>query len=369
MARRILIGGYEIPGYSGTTAAYQLFEIMLKDGWDAHYVNIIDQQDVDFFKYEFGKDFGNPKGLPNVHCSLQPALLDQPSSQLKSLIEEISPDVSVGVGHIATLLLKRAAGNRTVVFLTHGCREMLEAIERGEVKDYLAQERKIVSGAPRPAQIDRKEREAVAVADFIITHSASTNLLYRYFFPEHALKIATDVVWFGEWIQREALSFSGLRKPFAARDVDVLFIAGCWARPEKNYALVRRLVSCLKGLNIHIVGEAAARIDHATQHGLIVKREDLFSLLGRTKALVCPSLFDAAPGILFEGSAMDCNLVASKNCGNWQICNEGLLVDPSTPEEFLQKTALSVSEKFDDNMSFFLKTNSYHSLLDTLSLI
>jgi glycosyltransferase involved in cell wall biosynthesis len=149
----------------------------------------------------------------------------------------------------------------------------------------------------------------------------------------------------------------------------VLFIAGSWTRPEKNYALVSKLVSSLKGLNIHIVGEAESRADHAIHHGLIVKREDLFSLLGRTKALVCPSLFDAAPGILFEGSAMDCNLVASKNCGNWKICNERLLVDPFTPEEFLKKTVLSVSEKFDDNMSFFLKTDSYHSLLDTLSLI
>lgn len=368
MARRILIGGYEIPGYSGTTAAYQLFERMLESGWDAQYVNLVNEEDVDFFKYEFGKDCGNPKGLPNVHCSIQPALLDQPSSHLRSLIREISPDVSLGVGHIATLLLKRAAGIRPVVFLTHGCREMLEAIERGEVKDYLAQERKIENRAPRPARIDRKESEAVALADFIITHSTSTNLLYRYFFPEHAPKIATDVVWFGEWIQREALSFAAFRKPFADREVDVLFIAGSWSRPEKNYALVRKLVSSLKGLNIHVVGEAETRAPYATHHGLIANREDLFSLLGRTKALVCPSLFDAAPGILFEGSAMDCNLVASKNCGNWQICNERLLVDPFTPEQFLQKTALSVSEKFDDNMSVFLKTDSYQSLMETLSL-
>jgi glycosyltransferase involved in cell wall biosynthesis len=246
---------------------------------------------------------------------------------------------------------------------------MLEAIEHGEVKDYLAQERQIENLVPQPARIDHKEREAVALADFIITHSASTKLLYGYFFPEHAPKIATDVVWFGEWIQREALSFSALRKPFAARDVDVLFIAGSWSRPEKNYALVRKLLSSLKSLNIHVVGEVETRAAYATYHGLIVNREDLFSLLGRTKALVCPSLFDAAPGILFEGSAMNCNLVASKNCGNWQICNERLLVDPFTTKQFLQKVVLSVSEKFDDNMSVFLKTDSYQSLLDTLSLI
>jgi glycosyltransferase involved in cell wall biosynthesis len=368
MARRILIGGYEIPGYSGTTAAYQLFQMMLESGWDAHYVNLVSEEDLDFFKYTFGKDFDNPRGLPNVYCSIQRVTLDQTSAHLKSLIDEISPDVCLGIGHIPTLLLKRAAGNRTVVFITHGCREMLEAIERGEVKDYLAQERKIENGAPRPAHIDRQEAEAVALADFVITHSASTNLLYRYFFPEHALKISRDVVWFGEWIRREALSFSDLRKPFADRDVDVLFIAGSWARPEKNYALVRKLVTCLRGLNIHIVGEVKTRADHATYHGLIITRQDLFSLLGRTKAVVCPSLFDAAPGILFEGSAMDCNLVASKNCGNWQICNERLLVDPFTLDQFLQKTALSVSEKFDDNMSVFLNSDSYRSLLETLSV-
>ena len=30
---------------------------------------------------------------------------------------------------------------------------------------------------------------------------------------------------------------------------------------------------------------------------------------------------DAAPGILFEGAVMGCNLVASKNCGNWEVCH------------------------------------------------
>jgi len=51
----------------------------------------------------------------------------------------------------------------------------------------------------------------------------------------------------------------------------------------------------------------------------------VFRLMGNAKTIVSTSRYDAAPGILFEGSVMGCNLVASRNCGNWKICHTELL--------------------------------------------
>ena len=64
MRRKILIGCYSIPGCGGAnTSGYKLFEMMQNDGHEAHYVNIISEEDSDYFKYVFGAWFGNPKNI------------------------------------------------------------------------------------------------------------------------------------------------------------------------------------------------------------------------------------------------------------------------------------------------------------------
>jgi glycosyltransferase involved in cell wall biosynthesis len=101
---------------------------------------------------------------------------------------------------------------------------------------------------------------------------------------------------------------------------------------------------------------------------LVTRRDELFALLGGSKTIVCPSLFDAAPGILFEASAMGCNIITSKNCGNWHICNEKLLVDPFNLNGFLEKISLSLSRKYEDNIDYFMRNKSYKNLIDTSSV-
>jgi glycosyltransferase involved in cell wall biosynthesis len=145
-------------------------------------------------------------------------------------------------------------------------------------------------------------------------------------------------------------------------------VASDWNRPEKNYALVKKILSRFSSLNIHVVGEIEESSSHATHHGLITEREKLFQLLGNAKAIICPSIFDAAPGILFEAAVMGCNIIASKNCGNWMICHDELLVDPFRPANFFQKIPLALEKKFDNNLDYFLQANSYRNLLETISV-
>jgi glycosyltransferase involved in cell wall biosynthesis len=165
------------------------------------------------------------------------------------------------------------------------------------------------------------------------------------------------------------LDFARLQEPFHKREIDVIFIASSWNRSEKNYKFVKEIASRLKDLNIHVVGEVEKKDNNATYHNLITNRKEMFGLLGNSKTIVSPSLFDAAPGILFEASAMGCNIVASKNCGNWMLCNEILLVDPFNLSSFLEKIHLSLSKKYDDNINYFFKTNSYNNFIETILLI
>jgi hypothetical protein len=63
---------------------------------------------------------------------------------------------------------------------------------------------------------------------------------------------------------------------------------------------------------------------------------------------------------------MGCNVIASPNCGNWQLCNEQLLADRCSPEAFLSKIKLSLAEPYKDNQEHF--RGGYEDLVDTLSV-
>src|SRR5262245_54754460 len=107
MAKRIVFGCYEIPGYGGAaTASYQLFQTMQQDDFDVHYVNLIDEQDAAYFSYAFGSTYGNPLSIDHVHnCVLAGPLYSQ-HPELSDLIKDIAPDLMIGVDFIAALLMK-----------------------------------------------------------------------------------------------------------------------------------------------------------------------------------------------------------------------------------------------------------------------
>jgi glycosyltransferase involved in cell wall biosynthesis len=370
MNRKILFGCYEVPGYGGAnTATYQLFQLMREDKFEAFYLNIIDEQDADYYRYVFGDNYGNPRSLAHVYNCILNGSLYGSHPELTALIRELSPDVLIGVDFIAALLMKQAYSEKKLIFLTAGCQQVKDSVIGGKVRDVMTQNKMMERTLAIPDTPCSEEQKAVDISDLIITHSDMTLSLYRYFFPYYTGKIYPRVIWFGEWIYREALNYARLVQPFSRRDIDVLFIASSWGRPEKNYQLVKKIVSQLKSLKIHIVGEVEAKLPGVTHHGFVTDRGKLFDLMGRAKTVASPSLYDAAPGILFEASAMGCNVVASKNCGNWKICNDQLLIDPFTFDQFLQKIRLSLSKKFDDNMGFFLETESYRNLTETALVV
>lgn len=366
------MGCFSVPGSGGAnTSGYKLFEMMQNDGHDVHYVNIISEEHADYFKYVFGVNFGNPKRLPNVHnCILTRSLFHPDSNHagLSELVYNLSPDVLIGIDFIAALLMKSSAKKKELIFLTAGCNQAMDYIGGRKTKDLISFTKFISRQKKRPKRKHQHEFEAVRSADLIINHSDLNQSLYHYFFPEAEGKIHPQVLWKAEWIYQDALEHKMLSKPFSERDIDVIFVANRWNRPEKNYDLVKQIIKRCCSLEIHIVGEVNKKLADANYHGLIADKQELYALLGRSKMIVCPSTIDAAPGILFEASAMGCNIVASKNCGNWQICHDHLLVDPFNLSNFITKISLGQTKKFDDNIDFFLKKCSYENLVEIISV-
>ncbi len=368
--KNILIGCYEVPGYGGAaTAAYQLFESFQKDGLNVSYLNIIGEQDPDYFRFAFGESYGNPKSLRNVHNCILNASVFQPQPVLTNLIHDLVPDLMIGIGFIAAHVMKHACPEQKLIFMTSGFDQVSHTILRNLAKDLISLEKLLVSSPGRPHIHSIREAEAFGLSDLIVVHSESVLSLSKRYFPLQSGKIYSNVIGFAEWIYGDAMNYSALSKEFCERDIDVLFVSSSWNRPVKNYRFVRKLLPRLIDLRVHIVGSTEEIMDEATYHGLVNDRKELFSLLGRAKTVVCPSLFDAAPGILFEASALGCNIVASKNCGNWRICNEELLVEPFTVKQFLDRIRISQTHKFEDLMDLFLRSCSYEDLKETIALV
>jgi glycosyltransferase involved in cell wall biosynthesis len=218
----------------------------------------------------------------------------------------------------------------------------------------------------RPRILIPGERAAVEKVDLIITHSASTLEFMSSFFPDALGKIYPRVISFAEWIAAGAERHAECARPFHSRDIDALFISNDWSRPEKNYQLVMDIVGRLAAMSAHIAGDVPREARGAVHHGFVASRREMFELIGRAKTIVCPSLIDAAPGVLFEGAVMGCNLVASRNCGNADMCHPDLTAARLSASDFAACVRKAVEQKYDDGLSAYRACDSYGELMATL---
>jgi glycosyltransferase involved in cell wall biosynthesis len=139
-----------------------------------------------------------------------------------------------------------------------------------------------------------------------------------------------------------------------------------WRRPETNSALVRQLAAQAAGWTLHVAGETPDARPAGRRLGLLTRREDVSGVLGRAKTLACPSLVDASPAVLFEASAMGCNVVATRNCGNWLLCHDALLAERCTVPDVLDCIQRALARPYADHRDRF--AGGYAELADILRL-
>jgi glycosyltransferase involved in cell wall biosynthesis len=240
-------------------------------------------------------------------------------------------------------------------------------VEGGAVRDFMQFRQLVGWGVAFTIRRDDLERKAMEAADLIVVGSPLVRFAMEQLYAGEVGKIYANVVSTADFVYAEAERFRPLRRPFPERDIDVLFVARNWDRPEENYPLAARIAARCDGLDVAIVGKTDRPRNGASHRGPIRGREELYAVLGRAKTLVCPSLLDGGPAVLFEASAMECNVIASPNCGNWQLCHPDLLAERCMVGTFLDRIERSLRQPYRDNREQF--QGGSVDLLDTLSVL
>jgi len=369
----IVVACYEVPSWGGAaTSAYALFALMRERGVPARFLTLVPAAQADLaMDWEVTRACGtgfDPSA--EIHSILLPEDRESLDAEVAGQVERLSPTLFLAVGWPAAGMLGRAMPEIPLVLLTSGLHQAKGLVTGGAAADLVSAMEAMPELAGR-APARPGEREAVDLADYVICHSEPIRTLFQHFFPEAGHKLHPRVVSFAEWIcheaNRHADGASDLRRPFESRSIDVLFVASDWTRPEKNYPLVRHIAAALPEASVHIVGDVPAPVAGAQHYGFLTERERVMKLMGDARVVVCPSVFDSAPGVLFEAAVLGANIVASRNCGNWSVCHPALIAAPPTTESFVAAVRAAMERPHPSRLASYVDGHSFDDLVDALN--
>jgi hypothetical protein len=366
MKRRIVFGCYGPPGWGDANAwAYRLFAQLRAEGpFDLTLVQLSNDADAFFFRFAYGADFDDPRRLGTVPCRIDESNAEQPA--LRDLLRALAPDGIVAWGIDAARLLLRAKCKAPLTLMLAECGSVDRMVEDDFVRDWMGLQSALQRGVNFPVGIERREREVFEGADLVVAVSLQAHPAFRPFSRFLSGKVYQRAITPADLLFAEAEEHASLRRPFLERDVDVLFCAASWAKRSANRELAERLAAALRGCEVHAVGEIDGPLGGARVHGPL-RREDLFALLGRTKVAVFPALAEAGPSLLLEAAAMDCNVVASPNCGYAALCDDALLARRCSAEEMLERIGRALARPYDHNRDPFLGGTA--DLVETLAVL
>ena len=348
---RILIGVYEPPGWGGaSTVAYRLHQRLLERGQTSGLVLLLDPEHLDFYRLKLGPEFANPHRLESVFTA--PLVV----SKVAEVARSWSPDVLVAVGWLAANALKRAAPELPCVLRADGLGQARYWLEKAllswpagpPVKTAVDLIRLLSSKyADLRLPVHGGEPNAVERSDYILAPSPLIRDLFLRFFPVSEGKMAQQPLWVAPLCRAEAETFAAMHRPLGERSVDVLFSASLWSRWEKNFALIPPTLRLLPSdCRVHVAGDLSLRQRKAlgprvVAHGLL-SRSEHYELLGKSRCVAVPSVFDAAPGLIFEAASMGCETVSSPNCGNFEVCAPDAQVRDLEPDSFARAILASL---------------------------
>ncbi len=365
ISRRILIASSVVPGFSSAaSAAYLLFQRLQQDGFSVHFWNLIATAEEGYYQYLFGDNYGNPEQLVNVQQ------VDPEKTSLKTAIHDLNPDIIVTFSKEAVVSLTQAAPDIPQLYLLDGLGQIKQQVLNGYTKDLLAFQKQPRKENERLKVYDAVEKKALINCDMVIANNDQLKAYLPAYFPTLLSQIYREAIGWGAFFHRAAEQYKAYRKPFAERRIDLLFVSCDWNTPEKNYAFAMRIARGFRKQTVHLIGNISPPLEkkYVNYHGVVASRVAFFKVLGNSKTVVCPASFATAPGSLYEAIAMGCNIVTSKNCASWSLCNEVLLVDPFSLRKFREKINLSLQRSFPANFDLEQEDDSYKKLQEIISL-
>lgn len=346
--------------------AYALHEILGQAGFEVLLVNLLADSDVYYFRHLLGDEYENPRRLAGVsRCPIGDPLSGGDAA-LGETVATFAPDVAIAWETTTARLLRRAAAQLPLVLVGTHCGRLERLVADGAVRDFLGFHSAVERGVRFPVDADDAELDAIQACDLLILPSDLARFTQGHLFSAHVGKMYGRPISAAEPISAEASRFLHLRRPFAERDIDVLFVAGRWDAPARQLPLVDRVCAALPHLRVELVGESGSPT--RARHRGARPRGALYEILGRTKVVVAAGLADPAPAGLFEASAMACNLVASPNCGPWELCPEELRVADASTSAFVAHIERALERPLADHRQRFLD-GATSELVETLAVL
>lgn len=346
--------------------AYALHAVLRAAGFDALLVPLLTAADAAYFDHVLGPDCADPDALGGVQpCAIADAP-EQPPAALAALVAAWAPDVAIAWEVETARLLRRVAAELPLVLVSTRCARLDDLIATGAVRDFLGFRAAVARGVRFPVAAGDAERTALDACDLLLLPSALAHAAQAHLFPTHVGKMYARAISAAEPMSAAAERYGALRRPFAERDIDVTFVAGSWQPAARGLPLVARTCARFPDRQVALIGEGGAP---GAAHRLgVLPRRALFEVLGRSKVVVAAGLADPAPAGWFEASAMHCNLVASPNCGPWELCPEPLRVADAVPAAFFECIARALMEPLPDHRPRFLDGGTAE-LLETLAVL
>ncbi|MGH7786967.1 MAG: hypothetical protein ACRERC_08885 [Candidatus Binatia bacterium] len=346
--RRLLSVCRGVPAWGDANPwAYALHANLAETGFDARLVNLLTESDVAYFHHLLGEGCEDPDQLGGVRRCLIGEAPASGRAALDEVLTAFAPDVAVAWEVDTARLIRHASAQVPLVLIGTHCARLETLIADGAVRDFVGFRAALERGVIFPPGRDDAELAAIQACDLLILPSALARTAQEHFFPAHAGKMYDRAISAAEVIAAEAARFCALRRPFAARDIEVVFVAGRWDAAARGLPLVERIAARLPDRRIALVGECPAPI--GVRRLGVLPRAALYEVLGRSKVVVAPGLADPAPLGLFAAAAMDCNAVASPNCGAFELCAEELRVADTTAAAFVERIAHALVRPIDDH--------------------
>ncbi|MEO8603620.1 MAG: hypothetical protein ABI629_13690 [bacterium] len=368
MARRRLLSVCRgVPEWGDANPwAYALHAVLGAAGFDAVLVNLLTDSDAVYFRHALGEHCEDPYQLGGVQrCALGESARHGDVA-LAEIVASLAPDVAVAWDVDTARLLRQAAVQLPLVLVGTRCARLERLIADGAVRDFLGFRSAVDRGVIFSVGREDPELDAIQACDLLILPSLLARTAQEHLFPAHAGKMYDRTISAAEPLDAEARRFHALRRPFAERDIDVSFVAGRWDAPARGLPLVDRICARFPGRHVALVGECASPT--GARHLGMLPRRALYEILGRSKVVVVPGLADPAPAGWFEASAMECNLVASPNCGPWDLCPEELRVDDASSAAFVERIERALARPMPDHRQRFLDGGT-DELVETLAAI
>ena len=197
----------------------------------------------------------------------------------------------------------------------------------------------------------KQEIQSLELAKRVIFNSELTCTLFQTFYKD---KIK-DFSIVNTSLFQNIVSLS--KENLCSRTYDLFFICSDFNRKIKNCKFVKKLFQQkeFKSLKKLVIGHGSL-FDTDIPNIVILPPQPnhlISSFMKQCKVLVFPSLFDSSPNTVYEALESGCNVVISKNIGNWRkfhvdsVCN-----DVYDEKEWILKIEKNLKQKVNHDIEF-----------------